>query len=668
MAPRHKNPNRKERTAVAPYNFIPPADPPLLFADRSAGGEWVEDQDIYKRGRHTGWLDVTLETRAPLYVRGPLETDDYDRMEQQESDPNDRTPHLRKLRNRPDFFHQGNPNRPVLPGSSLRGMIRSIVEILGYGKLSPVTDQPLVYRSIDTSAHGEFYRRRMMQEDPNQKNYFTPRFKAGYMRQQKGDWYIQPAQEMGGATYARIPIESIPRNLKRWYNCRNANEIYIQPGPYQFQKVRGGFLHIKYAKVLRAAEQEGPGLTKAALIRSGQMFSKKSEAIVFPGDKDENHWLRVPDGSQEGEADLVTAYKDQITPEQSDLLGPKGVLQEQQPVFYLVENGRLVFFGHTQLFRLPYPHSPRLLLGAGHQENDKRLDMAEALFGRVKGKESGQAGRVFVTDGRLEKGQDSPWLEEQPVVIPQILSGPKPTTFQHYLAQPQPDVEQGKALLSYNHSPKETTLRGHKMYWHKGKVERRDIAEKKPVDEGKDSQHTMMRPVRPGMHFHFRVYFENLRPQELGLLWWAVALPAEGDYCHKLGMGKPLGLGAVKLEPKLTLLDPQGRYEKLLVEQEGETDWAQGTKPVEQTAKDLQDALGDFETLMLTATRKSEPNAQAFGRLERVQMLLKMLAWPGPNPEQTRYMEIERADPTAKRGKRNEYKERPVLSDPLEVG
>ncbi|MEZ4644806.1 MAG: hypothetical protein R3E31_19090 [Chloroflexota bacterium] len=48
-------------------------------------------------------------------------------------------------------------------------------------------------------------------------------------------------------------------------------------------------------------------------------------------------------------------------------------------------------------------------------------------------------------------------------------------------------------------------------------------------------------------------------------------------------------------------------------------------------------------------------------------MLLAMLAWPGPDPEQTRYMEIERADPSAKHGKRNEYKERPVLPDPLKV-
>jgi hypothetical protein len=49
-------------------------------------------------------------------------------------------------------------------------------------------------------------------------------------------------------------------------------------------------------------------------------------------------------------------------------------------------------------------------------------------------------------------------------------------------------------------------------------------------------------------------------------------------------------------------------------------------------------------------------------------MLLRMLEWPGPDKELTRYMEIERQDPKARRGKVNEYKDRPVLPDPLQVG
>ena len=61
-----------------------------------------------------------------------------------------------------------------------------------------------------------------------------------------------------------------------------------------------------------------------------------------------------------------------------------------------------------------------------------------------------------------------------------------------------------------------------------------------------------------------------------------------------------------------------------------------------------------------------QPKGIAFEKLERIQQLLHMLSWPGPVPseEKSRYMEIERYDPSARRKKRNEYRERPVLPDP----
>jgi CspA family cold shock protein len=47
--------------------------------------------------------------------------------------------------------------------------------------------------------------------------------------------------------------------------------------------------------------------------------------------------------------------------------------------------------------------------------------------------------------------------------------------------------------------------------------------------------------------------------------------------------------------------------------------------------------------------------------IERIQALLAMLSWPGPDQSLTRYMEIKHE----RLG--NEYKERPVLADPLMI-
>lgn len=53
--------------------------------------------------------------------------------------------------------------------------------------------------------------------------------------------------------------------------------------------------------------------------------------------------------------------------------------------------------------------------------------------------------------------------------------------------------------------------------------------------------------VNEGAKFYFRIDFENLTESELNILMFALAL--EDDWYHKLGYGKPLGLGSVKITP-----------------------------------------------------------------------------------------------------------------------
>ncbi len=682
MSIKHANPTTPERTARAPYNFVPLPDRPFTSAD---GNSLLNpDQGVFhpSPGRLTGWLDVTLETRAPVYVRGPLSPAEHRRREKQEADLNDRTAHLDKLRNKPDFFHTGDPNDPVIPGSSLRGLLRTMCEILGHGKFGPAPDRPLVYRAVgDISAHGEAYRNQLMADAPGKSLWFIPKYAAGYIRRGTNGWYIQPAEVHNGASWARVEHDLLtsagvavtgdniltkPKpHVAPWHNCKNAREVYVAIDAKKFRKVRN--VMIERVEVTQIADSNTGGLMKAVLAISGRIPRKHSEAIVFPPDAAKtqaNGWIPIPDDPEERPSgDIVMAYRDQGTPDQKSLLGKDSELRdgwEYQPVFYLLDSaGKLLFFGHTQMFRLPYRRSPRGFLPITYTDPG-RIDLAEAMFGVVRGQKGGQAGRVFVGDARLNPGQGNPFLPGG-VVIPRILSTPKPTTFQHYLTQPRPDVTDGKGLETYNADPGATTLRGYKLYWHKGNPPREafEEARDKLKDLGQDTQHTRIHPVRPGLTFTFRVRFENLLPQELGLLWWAVALPApgDGDYCHSIGMGKPYGLGAVKLRPTLTLIDPQRRYEALL---DG-GGWATGEEPPDEAQNLLEQCRTHFEQFIVKSQKQE---GTPFAQLERVRMLLALLRWPGPNPESTRYMEIERWENGKKR---NEYRGRPVLPDPLRV-
>lgn len=148
-----------------------------------------------------------------------------------------------------------------------------------------------------------------------------------------------------------------------------------------------------------------------------------------------------------------------------------------------------------------------------------------------------------------------------------------------------------------------------------------------------------------------------MRDEELGALLWAITLPGEPEkqYCHRLGMGKPLGMGAVTLQPTLHLTDRTQRYRNLFAD----NNWFKA----EQTAE-ISSFVSRFEHFILD-DRGVAPRKKRLADLERIQMLLKLHEWREGMPAwlaETRYMEIEGGD-----DKVNEYKERPVLPDPFGV-
>ncbi|MEZ4518735.1 MAG: TIGR03986 family CRISPR-associated RAMP protein [Chloroflexota bacterium] len=511
-----------------------------------------------------------------------------------------------------------------------------------------------------------------------------PRFEAGYIREESDGWYIEPAENLvpgdpSTPTHARIRI-NIPSGLKRWHSCKQAYNIYVRCDAYDFKEVRGGFVHIKRSNVTSSSSSPNSGHRPAVLAKTGPVPRKATEAVIFaPSGASKEQWIRIPDGTDSDDPrDLVTAYLDQVTKtgrfNQKEQLGSdQGVLRNHHPVFYVMQGNKLLrFFGHTQMFRMPYRRSPEDLLPVAHSD-DSRVDLAEAMFGSARGRNTGVAGRIFVSDAQLAPDQDRTklWLAQDPVIIPRILSGPKPTTFQHYLVQTNPDKEKGKGLLTYNNVGK-TTLRGHKLYWHKGNAPRSAFAEQ-DMDEkakSKDTQHTRMKPVRDGVRFRFRVRFENLLSQELGLLLWSLKLgqatmPESPQYVHKLGMGKPLGLGSVWLKPTLTLIDFNNprRYQSFLTSN-GDT-LEQGFVSDDLTRRVEETAVSEFEQLVAKATKVASETPLA--SMPRMRQLLAMLSWPGPNPGDVRYMSIGLDETTGKMTGKNEFRDRPVLPDPLGV-
>ncbi|MDX9955069.1 MAG: TIGR03986 family CRISPR-associated RAMP protein [Anaerolineae bacterium] len=649
--------------ARAPYNFVPLPEQVVL-------AQAPLTHDAYHPEGLTGWIECELETCAPTYIRGMMTELLF---EQQGEKKPDALSEEEKLARAP-FFSTGEGEiagfpAPVIPGSSLRGMIRALVEIAGYGRMRWVGREPtFTFRAVAAS-----------RDDPLPQPYedimgrYGSNVRAGYLVRMGEEWVIHPArrpQDLGFSErnpYLKVKERQIQATAITGYVRLNSPRYRPAYYPVSFegeahQSKRGSF-----TAITRIGDPKTGYRYRGVLVCSGNMLEtnasgdspRKSHTLVLEPDP---RARPLPINKQ-----VIEDYLAGLTPYQKESLwaGAQGCLKEGAPVFYVTDGKDIVAFGHSPNFR-----APARIAGADHASNPQDFvpddltnaaqpDLADAIFGWVEENGAGlkeqRAGRVFFQDAHFVKAEGQVWYKPQPVT-PHTLAAPKPTTFQHYLVQ---DAQQGhdpddKAQLAhYGTPPDQTQIRGHKLYWHKGNQP--DI-EATATELQHKTQLTRIMPLAVGAQFKFRVRFENLRPEELGALLWALSLPGEADktYRHKLGMGKPLGMGAVAITPQLVLTSRLTRYTSLFTQ---DASWEQASESAAP-----QPYVNAFETFVLKQL------GVAAGRLtdvERIRMLLTMLEWRESDPnwlEATRYMEIEHG-----LDKVNEYKERPVLPDPLAV-
>ena len=107
---------------------------------------------------------------------------------------------------------------------------------------------------------------------------------------------------------------------------------------------------------------------------------------------------------------------------------------------------------------------------------------------------------------------------------------------------------------------KGASIRGYKMYWHK------KTSWMNPEQKATDVCPHPIHPVKPGQVFHSKIRFERLSEDELGALLKVFELPQQDKtLCFKIGQGKSIGLGSVRIEASLQL-DDESYYRKLFNE------------------------------------------------------------------------------------------------------
>ena len=148
------------------------------------------------------------------------------------------------------------------------------------------------------------------------------------------------------------------------------------------------------------------------------------------------------------------------------------------------------------------------------------------------------ASRLSFADAQLPDGVIGAF---DPMVTLRILDSPKLPCPSLYFKEKS---GQGAYIAKRALDPARHSGQGRKWYLHS----RPGPGEEpwKTLKSGNERQKSRVEPLKAGQSFFFHIDFDNLSNVELGLLLYAIE--PDAAFHHKLGMGKPLGLGTVKLE------------------------------------------------------------------------------------------------------------------------
>ena len=516
------------RCIDAPYNFVP-------LSEHVLEPEWgaLVSQDLPFSDGLSGTVAFTITAHSPILVGGEQEK--------------------RKGEVGQKHFFSLLDSRFAIPGSSLRGMIRNVLEIASFGAMRRVDDQWLAVRDLTESAK-PFYR-----------DYLAD-VRAGWLRYDDTNrrWVLRPCQ------YARIRFEELAKKLcgnSRWLWNRSKTSERRRNWVGPTRPLDWTFTVSRDRERRRAhfAGEGDAGSVKGTIVFTGntgvrdKFKRKKAEFVFFDADDHD----KVVD-------DKVMAAFFAVHEKSEDWKFWKGEIArgERVPVFWLEREGEPWRIGLAMMFRLAHEETVHQLLRRVSERHtaDPVLDLPTLLFGDAADDTSagsrGLKGRAWfdfavAAPARIEQKDGKVRFEpvEPKGTEETVLSVPKPSYYPNYVRQPTDDgirlrgnVYATYTSLAGNRLEKEVReprIRGWKRYPARPK---NDVRVPAPPEGVSEDVKVQLHPLPKGTRFQGRLRFHNLRPVELGALLWALTWGGDANRRHGLGMGKPFGFGQVTIE------------------------------------------------------------------------------------------------------------------------
>ena len=522
----------------APYNFVP-------LEEKAFYPDWADNisHDKPFEDGVSGCIAYTMQAETPIFVRNGYPNAEY---------PDRKHPG-------PTFSHSTRPDglkEYFIPGTSIKGEIRNVLEILSFGKMTQVQNARFGIREF-VNKYGEV----------------IAGVHCGWMWRTKDDDGKAVYRITDCGTPYRIKPEDIDNLYKtRLYDFKvnfTSNNQNVVNGDslesakdaekkkrsalYKYDNILGlGLskrkdcasaikenLHIYFDSYDKNGEKIAThiskdnknGLNSGTIILTGQPGPRKRDRkgkwtgkyyeFVFPDPKREAKSLDI---TQEIADDFITIHKNNYDFEHlwdASLHYGYGI-----PVFFKLTDGKVDAIGLSGMFRIP---SANFIKGAipADLQSESRKDLAECIFGTSNNSLGFLKGRV--TFSPAFACGEAKEIEK----VKTTLSSPKPSYGPLY-------VKGG----TWNDS--KAQIKGRKRYPVRN--------EPWTNDTGNGNTETTFIPLDKGVEFAGKIYFHNLRKCELGALISALTFDGHNadridEVCfHSIGEAKPLGYGKVRID------------------------------------------------------------------------------------------------------------------------
>jgi len=509
---------------TAPFNFVPLSEK-VFFPD------WADSvsHDIPFEDTQSGSIDISITAKSPIFIRN----------------------HSSDRANPSTEFCNHN-GEYYIPSSSVKGMIRNVLEIMSFGKIT-----------IDKKVHTKTMSIRDM---TNSRELVGTAKGCGFLKQnENGDWFIENYGKPRTIAY-KSKYDKTINNSTIKCDFETAEEKYNKNSLYQRISVEGSLKDLekngKKIGTKRVAEIVN-GQDNAYLILTGGIEGKKNEFVFMDTDRGENILLNE---------DVVNKFK-QVYFESESIDGNFWKNNWDRdigiPIFYITDrNQNVTDIGLSQLFKLAYNYTiddatKQNLETIKRDENEFiKLDLAQTIFGIVD--KSLDEKDSYALKGRVQFSHfkaDSKVDEYEEIYT--VLGTPRASFYPEYIEQNCKDgkVENDKYNTLMDKSSKISGWKRYPLRFGKPKY--------KKAEEGTDSA-TRFTPLGNykgndfnEFSFSGKVRFHNLKKVELGALLSALSFHGhQNNFYHNIGMAKSLGFGKIKIDVDLD------KYQKYLIEYE----------------------------------------------------------------------------------------------------